>query len=130
MRRAQVLMGTLYAVAGTLHFVYPRMYMAIMPDYLPAHRDLVFLSGAAELAGGIGVLVPRTRRAAAWGLVLLLVAVMPANVWMVQHPDRYPGVPVWAMWLRLPLQLPLISWAWRYTRKDSVREADPPLREG
>jgi uncharacterized membrane protein len=79
----------------------------------------VLISGAAEIAGGLGVLFPPTRRAAAWGLVLLLVAVWPANLWMAQHPERFPGIPMWALWLRLPLQLPLIWWAWRYTREDS-----------
>ena len=61
-------------------------------------------------------MVAQTRKAAAWGIVVLLVCVLPANVWMVQHPERCPGVPVWAMWVRLPLQLVLIWWAWRYTR--------------
>jgi uncharacterized membrane protein len=117
MRLGRVAMGVLYVGAGVLHFVLTRTYVGIMPDYLPAHRELVLVSGAAEIAGGLGVMVPQTRRAAAWGLVVLLVCVMPANVWMVQHPERYPGVPLWAMWLRLPLQLPLIWWAWRYTRR-------------
>jgi uncharacterized membrane protein len=124
MRIGRLLMGTLYVAAGTLHFVVTRVYAGIMPDYLPAHRELVLLSGAAEIAGGLGVMLPRryltVRRAAAWGLVVLLVAVMPANVWMVQHPERYPGVPVWAMWVRLPLQGVLIWWAWRYTRVGNV----------
>jgi uncharacterized membrane protein len=111
-------MGLVYIAAGFGHFFFTRYYIRIMPDYLPAHRELVLLSGAAEIAGGLGVLVPATRRTAAWGIVLLLVAVMPANIWMVQHPERFPGVPLWAMWLRLPLQLPLIWWAWRYTRRD------------
>jgi uncharacterized membrane protein len=96
------------------------MYERIMPDYLPRHHELVLLSGLAEIAGGVGVLVPQTRRAAAWGIVLMLVAVFPANVWMVQHPERFPGVPMWAMWLRLPLQVPLIWWAYRYTRRDEI----------
>ena len=109
-------MGGLYVVAGMGHFMATQMYIRIMPDYLPDHRALVLLSGAAEIAGGVGVMVPQTRRAAAWGIVLLLIAVMPANVWMVHHPERFPGIPLWAMWLRLPLQLPLIWWAWRYTR--------------
>ena len=116
MRIGRVVMGVLYVVAGVGHFVLTRTYEWIMPDYLPAHHELVLLSGAAEIAGGLGVLVPQTRRVAAWGIVLLLIAVMPANVWMVQHPERFPGVPLWAMWLRLPLQLPLIWWAFRYTR--------------
>ena len=89
-----------------------------MPDYLPAHRELVLLSGAAEIAGGLGILIPKTRRVAAWELVLLLIAVMPANVWMAQHPERYPGIPLWAIWLRLPMQIPLLLWAWSYTRRD------------
>jgi uncharacterized membrane protein len=78
----------------------------------------VLLSGAAEIAGGLGVLfpVPAVRRAAAWGLVALLIAVMPANVYMVTGHARFPGVPLWAVWARLPLQLPLIWWAWLYTR--------------
>jgi uncharacterized membrane protein len=124
MRLSRVLMGVLYITAGAAHFTLTRVYEGIMPDYLPAHRELVLLSGAAEIAGGLGVLVPQTRRAAAWGLVVLLVAVMPANVWMVQHPERYPGVPLWALWLRLPLQLPLIWWAWRYTRAEDRQAED------
>jgi uncharacterized membrane protein len=109
-------MGVLYVVAGLGHFVATRTYERIMPDYLPAHHELVLLSGMAEIAGGLGLLVPQTRRAAAWGIVLLLIVVWPANLWMVQHPERFPGMPLWAMWLRLPLQVPLIWWAWRYTR--------------
>ena len=117
MKVGRLLMGAVYLVAGAGHFLATRVYMGIMPDYLPAHRELVWLSGAAEMAGGLGVLLPPpTRQTAAWGLVLLLIAVVPANVWMVQHPERYPTVPQWALWVRLPLQLPLIWWAWRYTR--------------
>ena len=116
MRVGLIVMAVLYIVAGSLHFVVPRLYMGIMPDYLPAHRALVLISGAAEIAGGIGLLFPQTRVAAAWGLVLLLIAVMPANLWMAQHPERYRSFPLWAIWLRIPLQLPLIWWAWIYTR--------------
>ena len=117
MRIGRIVMGVLYIVAGTGHFVATRLYESIMPSYLPAHHELVLISGAAEIAGGIGVLLPQTRRVAAWGLVLLLIAVMPANIWMAQHPEFYPNIPLWAIWLRLPLQLPLIWWAWRYTHK-------------
>ncbi|MGI4829256.1 MAG: DoxX family protein [Janthinobacterium lividum] len=116
MTAGRLLMGTIYFVAGVGHFVGTRFYLGMMPDYLPAHRELVLLSGAAEMAGGLGILVPPTRRAAAWGLVLLLIVVMPANVWMVQHPERFRSIPLWALWARLPLQLPLLWWAWRYTR--------------
>jgi uncharacterized membrane protein len=118
MKVGRILMGVIYMSAGVMHFVATRAYVHIMPDYLPAHRELVLISGAAEIAGGLGVMVPHTQRTAAWGLVALLVVVMPANVWMAQHPDLTPGVPGWALWVRLPLQLPLIWWAWRYTRMD------------
>jgi uncharacterized membrane protein len=111
-------MGVLYVVAGSAHFVATRAYERMVPSYLPAPHELVLLSGAAEIAGGLGVLIPGRRRAAAWGLVCLLVAVFPANLWMAQHPELSPGVPLWVLWLRLPLQLPLIWWAFRYTRPD------------
>ena len=119
MRLSRAVMGVLYVTAGLCHFAFTRTYAGIVPDYLPAHRELVLISGAAEIAGGLGVLIPQTRRAAAWGILLLLIAVLPANLWMAQHPGRYPGIPPWTLWLRLPLQLPLIWWAWRYTKPET-----------
>ncbi len=124
MQLARNLMGVLYVAAGTLHFVATSTYMQLMPSYLPAHRELILVSGAAEIAGGLGLLVPQSRlgqpgRAAAWGLVALLIAVFPANVTMISEHARFPQVPLWAAWLRLPLQLPLIYWAWRYTRRSA-----------
>ena len=119
MRPGRVLMGVLYVVAGSAHFVATRAYERMVPSYLPAPHELVLLSGAAEIAGGLGVLIPGRRRAAAWGLVCLLVAVFPANLWMAQHPELSPGVPLWLLWLRLPLQLPLIWWAWKYTKPEA-----------
>ncbi len=119
MKLGRAVMGVLYLAAGLGHFVATRLYMSVVPDYLPAHRELVLVSGVAELAGGFGVLMPWTRRAAAWGIVVLLVAVMPANIWMVQHPERWPGVPLWGLWLRLPLQAVLVWWAWSLTRAEA-----------
>ncbi len=119
MRLGRTVMAVFYIAAGAGHFLVTRAYVRIMPDYLPAHRELVLLSGAAEIAGGVGLLIPQTRRAAAWGIILLLIAVFPANLWMVQHADRYPNIPIWALWLRLPLQLPLLWWAWQYTRPEA-----------
>lgn len=121
MRLGRVLMGVLYITAGACHFIFTTTYVRIMPDYLPAHRDLVLISGAAEMAGGLGILLRPTRRAAAWGILFLLIAVFPANLWMAQHPGRFPSIPLWLLWLRLPLQLPLMWWAWRYTRSTSPR---------
>jgi uncharacterized membrane protein len=106
---------------GILHFVDPDPFIQIVPSFLPAPRALVLVSGFFEVLGGVGLLVPRVQRAAAWGLVALYVAVFPANVNMAlnhisldpQHP-----IPSAALWGRLPLQLVLIAWAWWYTRKD------------
>lgn len=100
--------------AGVNHFLSPATYVAMMPVALPWHLALVYVSGVAEIAGGLGLLVPRTRRAAAWGLIALLVAVFPANVNMAVNelPLGTTTVPTWALWARLPLQLVLIAWAY------------------
>jgi len=107
--------AALFLVAGVLHFVVPRGYEAIVPPFLPARRFLVYLSGACELAGGIGVLVPRTRRAAGLGLIALLAAVFPANVQMLANAvaGGKPGWQLALLTLRLPLQLVLMYAVWR-----------------
>ena len=115
-RWGAVAIGVFYVAAGVTHFAATQLYLRAVPAYLPAPRALVLVSGVAEIAGGVGVMVPGTRQAAAWGLVLLLLAVFPANVWMAMHPERFAEIPQWALWARLPLQVPLIWWAWRFTR--------------
>jgi uncharacterized membrane protein len=114
----RLLLAALFLLSGTLHFVAPHIYLGIVPPYLPAPLTLVHLSGASEIFGGAGLLIPATRRTAAWGLVLLLVAVWPANIYMATAHLAAPGIMghSWAQWLRVPLQLPLIYWAWLYTR--------------
>ena len=108
-------LGVLMVGAGVNHFLQPGFYVAIMPPYLPWPGALVALSGVAEVAVGLAVLVPRLQRVAGWGLVALLLAVFPANVHMALHPARY-DVPAWGLWLRLPLQGILIAWALWSTR--------------
>ena len=105
--------GVFFVFAGVMHFVIPRTYEAIVPDYLPAHRELVYASGIAEIAGGAGVLHPRTRQIASLWSVATLVAVFPANVHMALHPERYRKVPGGraALLARLPLQGAAIAWA-------------------
>src|SRR4051812_28120668 len=106
------LLGAVFVTAGLLHFAKPAVYEAIMPRYLPAHRELVFASGVAEIAGGAGVLHSRTRRVAGWGLIATLGAGFPANVEMAAHADGFGRSPPAALWARLPLQGVLIAWAW------------------
>lgn len=105
------LFGPLFVVTGVLHFVIPRAYESIMPDYLPAQRELVYASGVAEIVGGATLLHPRTRRLGMWFSIATLVAVFPANLHMALNPERY-DFPAAALWARLPLQVLLIAWAW------------------
>ncbi|MFC5412917.1 DoxX family protein [Larkinella bovis] len=106
--------ASVYILSGFLHFFRPEPYRRIMPPYLPYPSILVFVSGMAELVLGVGLLFPATRTLAAWGLILLLIAVFPANLYMATS-DQFPDTPAWLRWGRLPLQLVLIWWAWRFT---------------
>jgi uncharacterized membrane protein len=108
--------AALFLASGVGHLVAPDFYLRIMPPYLPWHRPLVFLSGVIEVVLGVLLLIQGTSRPAAWGLIALLVAVFPANVYMYQHPERFP-VPPTLLRLRLPLQGLLILWAYAYTRR-------------
>lgn len=108
------LQAILYIAAGTNHFINPKPYLALMPPYLPAHAQLVIISGIAEIVLGVGLLFPATRSLSAWGLILLLIAVVPANVFMAMS-NRFRKIPAWLRWARLPLQGLLIWWAYQYT---------------
>ncbi len=115
--KAAVLVGlaAFFAFTGAMHFVKPKMFEAIVPPNLPAPGVLVAVSGAAEVLGGVGLLVPGLRVAAGGGLILLLAAVFPANVFMARHAAHYRRTaPPWALWGRLPLQpvlMALVVWA-------------------
>jgi uncharacterized membrane protein len=106
------LISLLFIAAGINHFVSPGVYLKIMPEYLPWPLPLVYLSGFVEVVGGVGVAVPRLRRAAGWGLIALLIAVFPANIHMAVHAGQFPNIPNWALIVRLPLQGLLIAWVW------------------
>jgi uncharacterized membrane protein len=116
------LMAPAYIVAGVLHFVVPELYVQIVPPVFPAALALVYLSGIVEIAVGIGLLIPRTRRHAAWATIALLIAIFPANVYMATHGVVVDGLPgggdpsEFVRWGRLPLQGVLILWAHWYTR--------------
>ena len=113
MRTIRRLFGPFFVLAGVLHFVTPRTYEAIMPDYLPRHRELVYASGVAEIVAGAATMHPRTRGFGVRLGVATLVGVFPANLQMALHPERYPQIPGGrvALLARLPLQLVLIAWA-------------------
>ena len=105
-------LAVLFVVAGANHFLNPAIYVSIMPGYLPAHLFLVYVSGAFEILFGAMLLVPRWKRAAGWGLILLLIAVFPANLHMTMHPELYPDIRPVFLWVRLPLQGLLIAWVY------------------
>ena len=104
-----------FVAVGLAHFFAAPFFVRIMPPWLPWHAELVGLSGAFEIIGGVAVLVPRLRRPAGVGLLLLLVAVFPANVHMAMHPELFSEFPVVGLYLRLPLQLAMLAWVWRST---------------
>lgn len=111
------LLCILFVGAGVNHFVMPGTYQKIMPPYLPWPLALVYVSGFFEIVGGLGLLIPRLRTAAGWGLIALLLAVFPANVHMLVDAESFSHIPYWALVLRLPLQGVLIAWVWWSTIK-------------
>ena len=114
-----------FAIGGTAHFIATDAFVRIVPPAVPEPRAVVLASGALELLGALGLLFTRTRRAAGIGLLLLTVAVTPANIHMLQDADAYPDLPYWALVARLPLQvalLVLIAWC---TRVLPLRKTTP-----
>jgi len=122
MRIVKTVLRYLFAIffigAGILHFRNPDFYLKIMPPYIPWHQAMVDISGVAEIVLGAMLLFAKTQRLAGWGLILLLVAVFPANIYVYQHQELFPGVPPIAHLLRLPLQGLFILWAYWYTRPE------------
>ncbi len=117
------LLAVAMGLAGASHFTMTDTYAAIVPDYLPMHREIVLLTGVLELLAAIGLLVPRTRRFTGWALILFFLAVLPANIHQATHGLQPPGLEMspTMLWVRLPLQLVLIAWAWWMTRPDGPR---------
>ena len=112
------LLAAFFIGAGINHFASPRFYEAMVPPPLADDAGrVVQVSGVAEIAGGLGVLLPWTRRLSGSYLVALLAAVFPANLYMARTPARFNKIPPWALWARLPLQPLMMWWAWRATRR-------------
>jgi uncharacterized membrane protein len=112
MRTLRQLVGPFFIVAGVLHFVIPRAYRRIMPPWVPTPKAMVYASGVAEIAGGVGMMMPCRRRVAGWWLISTMVAVFPANVHMALNAERFDSVPggAPALWARLPFQAVFIAW--------------------
>jgi uncharacterized membrane protein len=115
------LLATFMVAAGTMHFVEPDFYVEIMPPYLPMPRELVLLSGFFEIVLGLLLLHPRISRLAAWGIVVLLIAVFPANIYLYQHQELVPAPPILHL-LRLPLQGLFLLWAYWHAKPSDGRE--------
>ena len=115
LRIARYSIAAVFVSIGVAHFTHTESFMAIMPPYIPFHRFCVLFSGAAEVAGGLGLLVPSLRRVAGIGLILLLIAVFPANIHMALNNIQVPGsppIPSWTLWARLPFQLVFAIAVW------------------
>jgi len=116
-RRSRRLLAVFFIGGGVNHFVSPRFYEAMVPPSLQSEaKRVVQVSGVAEIAGGLGVLLPFTRRLSGVGLIALLAAVFPANVYMARNPAKFAKLPAWALYARLPLQPLMMWWAWRATK--------------
>jgi uncharacterized membrane protein len=127
-RAVRVVLSMFFVTAGIGHFTHEAAFVSIVPEYLPAPRMLVWISGVAEIAGGVGLMFDRTRRVAAWGLIALLIAVFPANMNMAMNPRPWLDAPAWTglhdpdpvgLYLRLPLQVVFVFLVGLFTRRPS-----------
>jgi uncharacterized membrane protein len=109
------LMAVIYIIAGLNHFRSPRLYIKIIPPYFPNPKALNIICGIAEIILGVALMITSLTSIAAWGVIALLIAIFPTHIYMYQNPKVRMGLPLWAVILRLPLQLVLIFWAYQYT---------------
>ena len=123
--RRRLPLALFFLGAGIMHFVKPGAYQATVPDPLPGHREIVYISGVAEIAGALALLDRRSAPWAGWWLIALLVAVFPANVNMAVNAERFRAVPEALLWVRLPIQVLLIAWVWRVSSPLRSRSAGP-----
>lgn len=108
-------MGAFFVFAGIMHFVKPKMYLRMMPPYIPWPSFMVYASGVAEFLLGLALFYEPIRNYAAWGIIALLIAIFPANIQMLIEYKKFKPIPRWGLILRLPLQAVLIWWAYQYT---------------
>jgi uncharacterized membrane protein len=133
LRRKEILRGVFavsLVIVGITHFLRPEQYARIVPPPFPPIAS-VYLSGVFEILGGIGLLIPVVSVAAAWGLIVLFIAVFPANIYMTLNNIEVEGIPHNQLlyWIRLPFQAVLIAWAYWYTRKPEVQPGVTQFKE-
>ena len=114
----------LYLAGGVNHLWHPKLYVAIMPPHYSHPTAWVDFTGIAEIAGGVGLLLPSTRRPAAWGLILMLIGYFDVHFYMLRHADTFAPIPGWALRARIPLQFLLIAWAYVYTRREGGAQGE------
>lgn len=115
----QAIVGLSFVGVGSSHFIIEKFFVSIVPKGLPNPKALVQISGVAEIAGGLGVLIPGTRRLAGKGLLTLLWAVFPANINMAVNSEKFKNIPAWSLWVRLPLQFLMMRAVWKATQTKS-----------
>ena len=108
------IMALIYILAGIMHFIKPKMYLRIMPPYMPWHKELVFASGIAEVLLGVGLCIPFLKDLSIYGIILMLLVFLTVHFYMLNEPKASGGLPKWLLILRIPLQFGLIYWAWIY----------------
>ncbi|MBV7270541.1 DoxX family protein [Winogradskyella luteola] len=108
------IMAIVYILAGIMHFIKPKMYMRIMPKYLPNHKALVYLSGIAEVLLGIGLCIPVLKVVSIYGIIIMLIVFLLIHFYMLSGEKASAGIPKWILILRIPLQFFLMYWAWVY----------------
>ena len=113
----RIFLSLFFIYAGVMHFVRPKNFIKIMPE-LPYKREIVYVSGAFEILGGLGLMVPPARKAAGFGLIALLWAVFPANINMAINNINFGFVPTWVLWGRLPLQFLMMDWVGKVSKSD------------
>jgi uncharacterized membrane protein len=113
-----VAQASVYVLSGINHFWRPGFYLHIMPDHYAHPGALIGVSGAAEILGGIGLLVPLTRRFSAAGIILMLILFLDVHQFMLSHHDRFPAIPLWLLWARIPMQFALMAWAGLYLGRE------------
>jgi uncharacterized membrane protein len=108
------IMAVMYIVAGLMHFVKPKIYLRVMPKYLPKHKTLVSWSGIAEILLGVGLCFPVLKVIAIYGIIAMLVVFLMVHFYMLSGEKASTGIPKWILILRIPLQFGLMYWAWMY----------------